>query len=553
MALKLMLQRDGVTLRREWYGVFEDGGKRRVVNLNVPWKGTPPASLRVGDAGDATFEASRVDAENALAAFVEEARRKGRVEHLTERLIESKSGQAVKYVRIDEIDDCWRKLDREIHPTIEHLENCKVHFRRFVDFMRKRNPGAVFLYEVTQDDAAAFRNELKTPDEDGKRLSPSTVRYGVRLITKAMQHFLPTGGANPFGATIRRRGSKGKEESGVVHRKPFTAAELQAILDAARGDSFMYPLIVTAACSGMRRGDVCNLGWHDVDLAGGMLNVNTHKTGEPAEIPIFMQLRGVLEARHPRKKGLVFPEAAAMYKANPDGLSYRFKCIVAKALRKEPEPAQALPAQAAVSAESVQDEGVIAIMENCPEGERRDRILDTFKRYCAGQSARDIERQTGRIRSTISVDLHAVQNWIGKEFLRPSFGKHTKHNKCSMRKQIAEVTRVDRQQGMLSASVYDWHALRTTWVTIALTAGVPMELVRRITGHKTVEIVLKHYFRPDREHFRAALAGALPEVLTGAKVPQLPADELAALAGKLAAGTATAQDKARFKKLAAKV
>jgi hypothetical protein len=50
---------------------------------------------------------------------------------------------------------------------------------------------------------------------------------------------------------------------------------------------------------------------------------------------------------------------------------------------------------------------------------------------------------------------------------------------------------------------------------MALTAGVPMELVRRVTGHSTVNVVLKHYFRPKREEFREALESALPQALTG--------------------------------------
>jgi hypothetical protein len=81
-----------------------------------------------------------------------------------------------------------------------------------------------------------------------------------------------------------------------------------------------------------------------------------------------------------------------------------------------------------------------------------------------------------------------------------------------------------------------------------------MELVRRVTGHATVDVVLKHYFRPGREEFKAVLAKALPDVLTGGKPAQLsPADELAALAGKLAAGTATQEDRVRLRKLAARV
>ena len=59
-----------------------------------------------------------------------------------------------------------------------------------------------------------------------------------------------------------------------------------------------------------------------------------------------------------------------------------------------------------------------------------------------------------------------------------------------------------------------FHSLRVTWVTLALTAGVPLELVQRVTGHKTTDVVLKHYFRPGQEDFRVALEGAMPKLLT---------------------------------------
>ncbi|MFT5499185.1 MAG: hypothetical protein ACI9TH_004600 [Kiritimatiellia bacterium] len=43
---------------------------------------------------------------------------------------------------------------------------------------------------------------------------------------------------------------------------------------------------------------------------------------------------------------------------------------------------------------------------------------------------------------------------------------------------------------------------------------MPMELVRRITGHTTVEVVLKHYFRPGRAEFKKAFEAAMPKILT---------------------------------------
>ena len=71
-----------------------------------------------------------------------------------------------------------------------------------------------------------------------------------------------------------------------------------------------------------------------------------------------------------------------------------------------------------------------------------------------------------------------------------------------------------RPGGVRKASVRDFHSFRVTWVTLALTAGVPLELVQKVTGHKTTDIVLKHYFQPGREDFRQALQSVMPKLLT---------------------------------------
>ncbi len=73
---------------------------------------------------------------------------------------------------------------------------------------------------------------------------------------------------------------------------------------------------------------------------------------------------------------------------------------------------------------------------------------------------------------------------------------------------------MERKEGLRRASVRDFHSFRVTWVTLALTAGVPLELVQKVTGHKTADIVLKHYFQPGREAFRHALQTAMPKLLT---------------------------------------
>lgn len=74
-----------------------------------------------------------------------------------------------------------------------------------------------------------------------------------------------------------------------------------------------------------------------------------------------------------------------------------------------------------------------------------------------------------------------------------------------------------RSQGMRKASVRDFHSLRTTWITEALTRGLPIETVKKISGHRTVEVVTTHYFRPGQEQVRAAIESAMPHLLTNGK------------------------------------
>ena len=78
-----------------------------------------------------------------------------------------------------------------------------------------------------------------------------------------------------------------------------------------------------------------------------------------------------------------------------------------------------------------------------------------------------------------------------------------------------DIVHEDRGEGQRRASVFDFHSLRTTWITEALSRGVPIETVKRISGHKTVEVVTKHYFHPSKQQVRQALELALPHALTG--------------------------------------
>jgi len=56
---------------------------------------------------------------------------------------------------------------------------------------------------------------------------------------------------------------------------------------------------------------------------------------------------------------------------------------------------------------------------------------------------------------------------------------------------------------------------------------MPLELVQKVTGHKTTDIVLKHYFQLGREEFRQTMQSAMLKLLAnGHKTPKEEMREL---------------------------
>ncbi|MCC5848525.1 MAG: tyrosine-type recombinase/integrase [Verrucomicrobia bacterium] len=519
MSLRLKRNPSGA-LRPHFYGRYSVDGKLKDVNLGIKWKGTPPEDLR--EQGCPTFERSREQAQRKLAEIQDEAQRKGRAEHLTEKLIESKTGRKLVYAKLSQLPSLWRSMPRSRPVSDSHLDACDSKFVRFESFMNTPPRNAIYLHDVTEFDVA---EHLRTLQET---YSDETVRQSINLLRGAFARFLPVGVINPF-QNLRLRGD---ETSGTIHRKPFTTQELTKLLEVARKDKLLYPLVVCAACTGMRKGDVCRLRWADVDLQAGVINCKTGKTREKLEIPIFGPLLEVLD-QQPKTSNDVFPEAAKMVETKSGGqkLTRRFKLLVATALAGD----EVLPEEPELTPEAAQELGLDAISKITRDGSpRHERMVNVLRAYTGGASYREIGARFGYSKGQISGDLGVIEDQLDQRIRRTNWQ--------GIRDRVRQVTNVQGEGRKNAASVRDWHALRVTFVTIALSAGVPMELVRRITGHRTVDIVLKHYFRPDREHFKAVMVDKMPFVLTGISEQRKPERELLASATKIASGQYMSED-----------
>jgi hypothetical protein len=225
-----------------------------------------------------------------------------------------------------------------------------------------------------------------------------------------------------------------------------------------------------------------------------------------------------------------------MYLSNPDGISVRVKKILARAFeRRDGSDGRLLPP---VAQQEIRTKCLVYLagQPNTLKGERMRVVLG---QYLDGASIDAIVRDTGYGQGTVSGYLNEIQKGAGVQLIRTN-NRSNGHDRLQ----------AERPNGLRRASIRDFHSFRVTWITLALAAGVPLELVQRVTGHRTVDVVMKHYFRPGREDFRAAIVKAMPKMLADGDWRKSIKEEILLMLDKTSARTWRA-DAGRIRELVA--
>ena len=503
MPLELRTQRDG-SLRPTWYGRYEINGRLIRLNLQVKIAGTPPASRSLREQGDLAFELSRNKAQAELDKIVADSRLKSGAVRILEKIYEEKTGETIKSIKLADLADEWAKKNRRRPVNGRYADQCKSTLDRFVKFVQEKYPNANELILVNQTIARAFMDA-----EAERGVASKTWNDTLKLLRATYKHLMPAGGINPFENMPTR-------ETETVFRIPYSPEELAAITESAKADDFIRPIIIVGMCTAMRRGDCCLLEWKDVDLKNRFITVKTSKTGQTVSIPIFPMLEAELQKlakqAGSKRAGYVFPEQAKMYLENADGITWRVKKILAISLGESaPDGTASTENELPVISETEARARGAKYIASLPEGEKRDRMATVFKLYMDGQNIQAVMKAANVSKGSVSGYLNEIESAIGHRIVRGSSHANRGNNLKEGMKDAGLYQ--ERKHGLRRASVRDFHSFRVTWVTLALTAGVPLELVQKVTGHKTTDIVLKHYYQPGREAFRLALNAAMPKLL----------------------------------------
>ncbi|MFQ5565503.1 MAG: tyrosine-type recombinase/integrase, partial [Paracoccaceae bacterium] len=172
----------------------------------------------------------------------------------------------------------------------------------------KAELGLLRLSELTPDRIIKARDKLAKREGNDGPVSSSTVnRYHA-----ALAHAL-TVAEKQYGwieDNPMRRVPKLKEPQGRV--RYLSDKERTALLDACGNSSnpFLLPIVLIAITTGMRRGEIENLTWDDIDWQQDRIVIHETKNSLRRSAPLLPMVKEVL-ARHrpenPEAGALVFP------------------------------------------------------------------------------------------------------------------------------------------------------------------------------------------------------------------------------------------------------
>src|SRR5262249_32430303 len=149
-------------------------------------------------------------------------------------------------------------------------------------------------------DIEKFRLErLKTPTPTGKERSIASVNRELEVMRAVMRFAVRSGWIikSPFetGDTLISKADEVQRER-VLSREE----ELRLLLACTGRRAHLRPLLIAALDSAMRRGELIQLKWSDINFENRTINVRamTTKTARSRTVPISSRLLEELKALH---------------------------------------------------------------------------------------------------------------------------------------------------------------------------------------------------------------------------------------------------------------
>lgn len=175
-----------------------------------------------------------------------------------------------------------------------HGAQCPGRSARHMWQLAKKRFGSIKMKDLNSRELQAFYNEKL------KELRPATCNRYFAVVAAIINHAIRHGLWNGTNPCL----SVNKKPEDNVREVYWKKEELQAMLKGCRQD--IADIILCAYYTGMRRGEIFNMQWENVDLEKGFISILKSKTSRKRTIPIVPQLKSILERIGPKTNGAVF-------------------------------------------------------------------------------------------------------------------------------------------------------------------------------------------------------------------------------------------------------
>ncbi len=189
--------------------------------------------------------------------------------------------------------------------------------------------GSKKLNEVTPILVEKYRFYRKnTPKKNGKPLSNASINREVSILRKMFNIAIDNGWANENPCLARKVGPL---RESTKRERFLTADEEHCILKLCAGSQdYLKPILICALHTGMRKSEILNLKWKNVDLNNGYILVTKTKSGKNRNNPTSSVLKKELFIiKQYNKSSYVFINQTTQVPFN--NINKGFKAILKKA------------------------------------------------------------------------------------------------------------------------------------------------------------------------------------------------------------------------------
>jgi len=250
-----------------------------------------------------------------FAAIAEAVKARRRLLHLRDegKLVERSNATLAQYIQ--------NYLDNHAHVAPKTLER----YRGILRLQIAPHIGGIKLRNFKLSHLKDFYATLAEPRADGDKHKPGLSGATIRQVHALVHLVLAYAVEDEVLATNVAAKVKNKPKAQSAKVRPPDGDALNRLLDSLRGTN-LYTLVLLAAHTGLRRGELLGLRWADVSLNEQLLNVRqslyelddgtlgfkSPKSGEPRTVTLDASICAALEA-HRREQArtginaLVFP------------------------------------------------------------------------------------------------------------------------------------------------------------------------------------------------------------------------------------------------------